>query len=398
MSDLDLKLMELYSLKEGMQQTIGNYQATLAEGVRLMDERAEKRAQSAAEIQEYRFQDLGFRVFRNDAIQKYRAQFDLATKYVYLAATAYDYETNLLGSASGAGRKFLGEIARQRTLGVLSNGIPQAGFPGLADTMARLSQNFSVYKTQLGFNNPQTETTPFSLRTELFRIKGDATSNSDWRDVLKDHKVDDLWKIPEFKRYCRPFAPESAGPQPGIVIRFPTTVTYGKNFFGWPLSGGDSAYSTSNFATRVRSVGLWFQNYDNLGLSSTPRVYLVPTGDGFATREWQVRDQKLPVPFPLGDIDLKNPDFIPVNDSLSDELSAIRRVSDFRAYPYSGAFDPGQATTDSRLIGRSVWNSQWMLIIPGSTLLFNKDVGLNTFINSVDDIKMFFQTYAYSGN
>jgi len=39
-----------------------------------------------------------------------------------------------------------------------------------------------------------------------------------------------------------------------------------------------------------------------------------------------------------------------------------------------------------------------MLIIPGSTLLFNKDVGLNTFINSVDDIKMFFQTYAYSGN
>ena len=157
----------------------------------------------------------------------------------------------------------------------------------------------------------------------------------------------------------------------------------------------------------MRSVGLWFENYNNAGLSSTPRVYLVPTGadvlrsptgDGFATREWQVRDQKLPVPFPIGDTDLKNPSFIPANDSLSDELSAIRKVSDFRAYPYSGEFDPSQATTDSRLIGRSVWNTQWMLIIPGSTLLFNKDVGLNTFINSVDDIKMFFQTYSYSGN
>jgi hypothetical protein len=407
MSDIDLKLMELYSLKETIQQAAGNYQAAVAEGIRLMDERTEKRAQSSADVQEYRFQDLGFRVFRNDAIQKYRAQFDLAAKYVYLAATAYDYETNLLGTASGAGRKFLGEIARQSSLGVVSNGTPMAGYPGLADVMARLSQNFSVYKTQLGFNNPQTETTPFSLRTELFRIKGDATSNEDWRSVLKDHKVDDLWKIPEFKRYCRPFAPESAGPQPGIVIKFPTTVTYGKNFFGWPLSGGDSAYSTSNFSTRVRSVGLWFQNYNNAGLSSTPRVYLVPTGsdilrsptgDGFATREWLVKDQKLPVPFPIGDTDLKNPSFIPANDSLSDEYAGIRKVSDFRAYPYSGEFDPSQATTDSRLIGRSVWNSQWMLIIPGSTLLFNKDVGLNTFINSVDDIKMFFQTYAYSGS
>jgi len=403
----DGKLLELYSLKETIQQAAGNYQAALAEGIRIWDERTGKRKQSAADVQEYRFQDLGFRVFRNDAIQKYRAQFDLAAKYVYLAATAYDYETNLLGSSSGSGRKFLTEIAKQRSLGVVSNGMPQVGFPGLADTMARLSQNFSVYKTQLGFNNPQTETTPFSLRTELFRIKADATSNADWRDILKDHKVSDLWKIPEFKRYCRPFAPESAGPQPGIVIKFPTTVTYGKNFFGWPLSGGDSAYSTSNFSTRVRSVGLWFQDYNNAGLSSTPRVYLVPTGsdilrsptgDGFATREWLVKDQKLPVPFPIGDTDLKNPSFIPANDSLSDEYAGIRRVSDFRAYPYSGSFDAGQATSDSRLIGRSVWNSQWMLIIPGSTLLFNKDVGLNTFINSVSDIKLFFQTYAYSGN
>lgn len=407
MSEIDPKLAELYALKETMMQAAGSYQAALAEGLRLIDERTEKRAQSAADVQEYRFQDLGFRVFRNDAIQKYRAQFELAAKYVYLAATAYDYETNLLGSASGAGRKFLGEIGRQSSLGVISNGVPMAGYPGLADVMARLSQNFSVYKTQLGFNNPQTETTPFSLRTELFRIRGDAASDADWRNVLKDHKVDDLWKIPEFKRYCRPFAPESAGPQPGIVIKFPTTVTYGKNFFGWPLSGGDSAYSTSNFSTRVRSAGLWFQNYNANGLSSTPRVYLVPTGvdvlrsptgDGFATREWQVRDQKLPVPFPIGASDLNNPDYIAANDSLSDEMAAIRKVSDFRAYPYSGAFDASQTTSDSRLIGRSVWNSQWMLIIPGSTLLFNKEVGLNTFINSVDDIKMFFQTYAYSGN
>ena len=406
-ADVDPKLLETYQLQETLQQAAGTYQAALAEGVRLWDELEEKRKQAAAGVQEYRFQDLGFRVFRNEAIQKYRAQFDLAAKYVYMAATAYDYETNLLGTASGAGRKFLSEIARQRTLGAVSNGIPQAGFPGLADVMSRLSQNFAVYKTQLGFNNPQTETTPFSLRKELFRIKGDTTSDDEWKNKLKTKVVPDLREIPEFKRYCRPFAPESAGAQPGIVITFPTTVTYGKNFFGWPLSSGDSAYSTSNFATKVRSVGLWFENYANAGLSATPRVYLVPTGldvlrspsgDGFATREWQVRDQKIPVPFQIGDTDLKNPAFIPASDSLSDDMGGIRRVSDFRAYPYSGVFAGDETTSDSRLVGRSVWNTQWMLIIPGSTLLFNKDVGLNSFINSVDDIKMFFQTYAYSGN
>ena len=142
-TDVDQQLLETYSLKEKVQQALGNYQATLQEGLRLIDERTEKRALSSAEVQEYRFQDLGFRVFRNDAIQKYRAQFDLAAKYVYMAATAYDYETNLLGSSSGSGRKFLSDIARQRTLGVVnlsSEGVvtPSAGFPGLADVMARL--------------------------------------------------------------------------------------------------------------------------------------------------------------------------------------------------------------------------------------------------------------------
>ena len=53
---------------------------------------------------------------------------------------------------------------------------------------------------------------------------------------------------------------------------------------------------------------------------------------------------------------------------------------------------------DTRLVGRSVWNSQWLLIIPGGTLLADPAAGLNAFINNVEDIKLFFQTYAYSGN
>jgi hypothetical protein len=45
-----------------------------------------------------------------------------------------------------------------------------------------------------------------------------------------------------------------------------------------------------------------------------------------------------------------------------------------------------------------VWNTEWMLIIPGATLLSDANVGLDSFIQSVGDIEIFFETYSYSGN
>ena len=257
----------------------------------------------------------------------------------------------------------------------------------------------------------------FSLRSELFRVRpgdlqtnalnGIVSTNQDWNALLQQCRVPDLWKVPEFRRFCRPFAPESAGPQPGLVIRIPTTITFGLNYFGWPLGPGDSAYDSSRFATKVRSAGVWFADYNLSGLSMTPRVYLVPagtdilrspSGDDLETREFNVVDQKLPVPFPIGASDLSNPSWIPINDSLSETFGDIRRFSSFRAYHDQGWFDENEATQDTRLIGRSVWNTEWLLIIPGGTFLYDPNRGLDTFIATVGDIKIFFQTYSYSGN
>jgi hypothetical protein len=192
-----------------------------------------------------------------------------------------------------------------------------------------------------------------------------------------------------------------------LILRFPTTITFGFNYFTWPLGGGDSAYDPTLFATKVRSAGVWFSDYNGNGLSFTPRVYLVPAGadvmrspSGFnlETREWRVVDQKIPVPFPIGFSSLNDEDWIPLNDTLSDQLGGIRRFSSFRAYHDKGFFNPDEASADSRLVGRSVWNTDWMLIIPGGTFHFDPDQGLETFIDSVSDIKIFFQTYAFSGN
>jgi hypothetical protein len=54
--------------------------------------------------------------------------------------------------------------------------------------------------------------------------------------------------------------------------------------------------------------------------------------------------------------------------------------------------------TNSRLIGRSVWNSKWKLVIPGQTLLNNPSDGLDRFIQSVKDVKLHIVSYSYSGN
>jgi hypothetical protein len=401
--------LELFNQREALDQAADNIQALLAKGQRVLEERRLLRADVAGDATKLRYRDMAFRMFRNEALNKYRSQFDLAARYVYLAATAYDYEVNLIGKGNNSGSRFLTDILRHRTLGQIrvdSSGVfPVAGRMGLADPLARLEQNFAVQKTQMGFNNPQTETGRFSLRNELFRLR--SSSDSDWRKVLKAAVVPNVWNVPEFRRYCRPFAPESAGAQPALVLRFPTSVTFGLNFFGWPLGGGDSAYDPSNFATKIRSVGVWFSDYNGNGLAMTPRVYLVPVGadvlraqDGndFETRMWRIVDQKIPIPFPIGTAEMRKSDYQPSMDSLGGGMAEIRKFSSFRAYHDAGGFTPQEASSDSRLIGRSVWNTEWMLVIPGGTLLNDPNAGLDGFINSVGDIKLFFQTYAYSGN
>lgn len=399
--------MEILTQREVVQQTAGRLQSTIAAAQRVLEERLAFRKKVAGQATKLRYKDMAFRILRNDAIQKYRAQFDLSARYTYLAATAYDYESNLLGSDGNTGRAFLTDIVRQRAPGAMVEDVPVLGSQGLAAPLARMQQNFKVMKTQMGFNNPQTETGRFSVRRELFRLQPNgAAADQLWKAKLKASRVADLWKLPEFRRYCRPMAPEALGAQPGLVLRFPTTVTFGLNFFGWPLSGGDSAYDPTQFATKVRSVGTWFSGYDGNGMSLTPRIYLVPTGadvlrspngDNFETRLWRVVDQKLPLPFPIQAADLRKPEFIPGNDSVGG-FAEIRKFSSFRAYHDGGDFDPAQAVSNSRLIGRSVWNTEWLLIIPGGTLLNDGNAGLDAFIDSVSDIKLFFQTYAYSGN
>ena len=123
---------------------------------------------------------------------------------------------------------------------------------------------------------------------------------------MQESRVADLWEVPEFRQFCRPPQAEANGPIPGLVIEFPTEIIFGNNLFGWPLGGGDFAYDPTNFATKVRAAGVWFEGYNNAALSVSPRVYLVPAGMDIMTipnsleletRTWNIVDQSIPPPF-----------------------------------------------------------------------------------------------------
>jgi hypothetical protein len=423
-----IQQVDLQAQVAALTQALERYRTVLASGQRLLAERTQFRARAATQVQSDRYSDLAFRVFRNDGLGKYRSAFDLAARYVYLAAQAYDYETALLRTDSTAtsGSDFLSTIVRARSLGTLVDGVPQTGSatgdPGLADVMARMKANWDVLKGRFGFNNPANEFNEFSLRAELFRIASPedpdalALSDSTWRNTLWNCKVDDLLELPSFRRYCLPFAP-TAAPEPALVIPFSTCILARKNFFGWDIAGGDSSFDSSHFATKIRSVGVFFSNFNNAfgsGLHNTPRVYLIPIGQDIqrsptdqtgTARLWRVTDQALPVPYDLDVGRLNEPDWIPLIDEVAGGFAAIRKYPSLRAYHDSGQFDADQLCTNSRLVGRSVWNTQWLLIIPASTLHSDTEHALKWFIdgadgdgNGVKDIKLLLQTYSYSGN
>lgn len=428
----DVAVAELLAQIQALEQSYQRVQKLLAQGEQLIFQRGQIRSRAAQRVQKVRYGDLGFRLFRNDALRRYQDGFDLAARYTYLAAKAYDYETGLLNSDPGAtsGGEFLADVARARLPGRFHSWLGEPvildvpGEPGLADLLARMKADWDVAKGRFGFNNPDTETSRFSLRTELFRISPDATGDAAWAQVLEDHLVPDLNQVPEYARFCRPLDATLTNVQPAVIISFPTYIMPGLNFFGQALAGGDNAYNPTHAATKVRSAGVWFTGYNSTfnpnatgpGLANGPQVYLVPAGKdlmrsptaGGGLRSWTVLNQAMPLPFDVGGAEIDGPDWSPIVNSLPEPLAQIRRLASFRAYHDSGNFDPAETINNSRLVGRSVWNTRWLLIIPGSTLLSDAGEGLQRFIygasngtkrdgNGIKDIKIFFQTYSVSG-
>ena len=78
--------------------------------------------------------------------------FDLASRYTFLAAKTYDYETGLLDTSKG--KRFISRIVSSRALGVVDDGNPQfagsnTGDPGLSSVLAEMSADWEVSEVVL---------------------------------------------------------------------------------------------------------------------------------------------------------------------------------------------------------------------------------------------------------
>jgi hypothetical protein len=123
----------------------------------------------AASAQKNRYQDMIFRLTRNEAMAKYQSAFNNAARYTWLAARAYDYETSLDPGDPAAPTELFNKIVQERQLGLWDDG-PVSGQGGLAEILTQMNANFQALKGHLGIENPQQETEKISLRSELFRL------------------------------------------------------------------------------------------------------------------------------------------------------------------------------------------------------------------------------------
>ncbi|PAW85712.1 MAG: hypothetical protein B9S33_09375 [Pedosphaera sp. Tous-C6FEB] len=427
-----------------------DYRALVAQGERIQEERLVFRQRAAAITQGYRTRDAAFRIFRNEKLERYKTLFDLSARYTFMAANAYDYETGLLNTTKG--KQFISRIVNSRALGVVKSGEPQyagsnTGDPGLSSVLAEMKADWDVLKGRLGFNNPTAYGTTVSLRTENHRIVNGTEGDTTWKDVLNQARRSNLLEDEDVRRHCMQIAPANSLTVPGLVIEFSTTIADGRNFFGRELAGGDHYFDPSYFATKIFSVGVAFDGYkgmdnptansgvvgstgstsptdptasflDPQALAATPGIYLIPVGvdsmrspplgDSSAVRSWAVNDVTIPLPFNIGASDFSTKLLYQSSDSLTEPLFNLRKHPAFRPVSTTAAFTSsiygggGQLQqsqfTNTRLVGRSVWNSKWKLVIPGHKLLSDPNDGLDRFINTVKDVKLHLVTYSYAGN
>ena len=150
-------------------------------------------------------------------------------------------------------------------------------------------------------------------------------------------------------RHCQPLASEAVvRKEPGLVIPFSTSINNAENFFGKTLQGGESQFSSADYATKIAAVGVDFPGYDRLttqtadGLAVEPNVYLVPVGSDYMRApagnerklvKWNVVDQVLPLPYSIGSTQLDDVLWISSFsglDGTSDSVATIRRHSTLR--------------------------------------------------------------------
>ena len=376
----------LYTRYEAVRQASDNYRSTLAEAQRVLIQRHRLRSLTAGDIRQLRYRDMAYRLLRGEASARYRAQFDRVLKEAFLLARVFDYSTNYAESDPDAPTaSFYERLLRARTLGILRHDgdLQDNADDSLASILAEMKREYDEVRQHLGIPIRKPET--MSLRTGLFRIPAGIQDDSEeydlgigevWRRRLQSYVVPSLKDVPELRGCCRDMPQGSA-----LVIPFATPLADNEsvfNHFGFLMGGGDARFNSSLIDSKLTTVRVVLDGYDDKELSRTPGVYLVPAGEDIfrspptsdaydaplEIRSWSLGPQRLPD---------TTPGRSTFSDSADSQPSAVfrqRRFGPFDAMLGSEqANDPEQsARLTTQYYGRSIYNTRWLLVIPARLL------------------------------
>ena len=375
----------LYTRYEAMRQALDTYRATLAKARRLLTERHRLRSMMAGDVRQLRYRDLAYRLFRSKASGRYSVLFDKALTDAYVLSRVFDYSTNFAdGDVRARAPEFYDRLLRARTLGRLStDGSPIVeSDESLATILGRMKNAYDDFRTLGGVPIDGTEI--LSIRSGLFRLGTRSETDQDpellrvreiWRRHLRSHLVSSLGEIPELRSCCIDVPEGSA-----LVIPFQTPLVVGANqfnHFGFPKGAGDSGFNGSLIDSKLTSVRVIFDGYDQSRLSQDPAVFLVPLGqDDFRSparpdvdnppvevRSWLLATYRLPPP-----PDLRTTLASPGVES-APWTSFRRRHGPFDATIGDYQNKPQQRNRITKQhFGRSVYNTRWLLVVPARFL------------------------------
>jgi hypothetical protein len=360
---VNLKLAQEYAL-----QAAGRLNGAVQRGQRVLAERERTRRLERDQLEQYRWEDLAYRVYRNNALQKYDAFFDLAARYVMLAGRSFAYEYN-----DRSVDDTLERITRERRLG---NAAFNTG--GLQGVIQTLDSRQDTYLLNRQFNAVPPK--DFYLRSALLGLGPWPEDTLAFRVWLESHIVQRLEELPVIQDYVTLSSSTHFGP--AIVIPFATENT-GDNFFGNPpdLPFGGDRFAVSRNA-KILEYAVRFEGVDpfSLGGSNDVSIFLIPLGNSMLredtnqavvedepVRPWSVVDQWLSVP-PLVSASnpiVQDPEYNPwveTGGSGGNYLNAIKRFQESQGQIIGS--DP--INYQPFLAGRAVWNTEWLLVIPGA--------------------------------
>ncbi len=374
-------ILELAVAETQTKQALAVVQKSFQEGKRLLAERDRIRRVQSDKLQDFRFRDMAFRTFRNQALEQYGAFFDLASRYVMLAAKSFAYEYNERDVVNDQMRA----LYRERLLGTES-----AADMGLQSIIARLDQkrqesDFTSRLQKLSlFDQGGDE---FSLRKNFLGLainpsqdnaQQQREKNKAFRAFLESSIVQDLREVPAFAQFASLDSDRDAGP--ALVLNFSTEVA-GRTLFG--KRRGTVFGAPANFDTcsnpKLFEFAILLEGVDNPGALGVdgPLVFahFLPVGSSMlrapltgdcalrTVRTWAVVDQRIPgVSAAYRDSGAAVLDVFDIPRlATSEDLYLVNR------FPVTQAQlrQTENPVFQDELAGWSVWNTQWLLAIPG---------------------------------